>query len=139
MKFIYNKTLTILNKLKASDTLSKQDLWFKHVIHDGAWYITNESSVSGTTVNMASKITVLIPYSELYLPYKDWKVDTNQLNHFTMSNGDYIVNGILDEEVNSQTITKILLKYEPNVCSVKSINELPKRGIGNVMLKIEGV
>ena len=139
MNFIYNKTLTILNKLKASDTLSKQDLWFKHVIHNGAWYITNESSMSGTTVNISSKITVLIPYNDMYLPYNDWKSDTNQLKYFTMSNGDYIVNGILEEEVNSQTITKILSKYEPNVCSVKSINELPKRGIENVMLKIEGV
>ena len=139
MNCIYNKTLTILNKLKASDTLSKQDLWFKHIIYNGAWYVTNESSVSGTTVNIASKITVLIPYSEMYLPYKDWKLGTNQLNCFTMSNGDYIVNGVLEEEINSQTITKILSKYEPDVCSVKSINELPKRGIENVMLKIEGV
>ena len=139
MKLVYNKPLTILNKLKASDTLSKQDLWFKHIIHDGAWYITNESSVSGTTVSMSSKITVLIPYNEMYLPYKEWKLETNILKYFTMSNGDYIINGVLEDEINSQTITKTLSRYEPDVCSVKSINVLPRRGIETVMLKIEGV
>ena len=139
MKLVYNKPLTILNKLKASDTLSKQDLWFKHIIHDGAWYITNESSVSGTTVSMSSKITVLIPYNEMYLPYKERKLETNILKYFTMSNGDYIINGVLEDEINSQTITKTLSRYEPDVCSVKSINVLPRRGIETVMLKIEGV
>ena len=139
MKLVYNKPLTILNKLKASDTLSKQDLWFKHIIHDGAWYITNESSVSGTSVSMSSKITVLIPYNEMYLPYKEWKLETNILKYFTMSNGDYIINGVLEDEINSQTITKTLSRYEPDVCSVKSINVLPRRGIETVMLKIEGV
>ena len=66
---IYNETLTILNKLKASDTMSKQDLWFKHVIQDGAWYMTNETSMSGTTVNISSKITILIPNNSMYQEY----------------------------------------------------------------------
>ena len=136
---IYNETLTILNKLKASDTMSKQDLWFKHVIQNGAWYMTNETSMSGTTVNISSKITILIPNNSMYQEYNVWKQGSNQLAHFTMSTGDYIVKGLVDEEITSQNITKILSMYGNDVCSVKSVRELPNRGIANVMLKVEGV
>lgn len=136
---IYNETLTILNKLKACDTMSKQDLWFKHVIQDGAWYVTNETSMSGTTVNISSKITILIPNNSMYRDYNVWKQGSNQLANFTMSTGDYIVRGLVDEEITSQNITKILNMYGNDVCSVKSVRELPNRGIANVMLKVEGV
>ena len=56
-----------------------------------------------------------------------------------MSNCDYIVKGLVDEEITSQNITKILSMYDNDVCSVKSVRELPNRGIANVMLKVEGV
>ena len=136
---MYKETVTIFNKLKGVDALSKQDIWYKRVLTGVGWYTKSVSSVTGSTVNIGSKIQVLIPNNKGYIPYNIWKGNGLQTTGFTLSLNDYIVRGIVEEEVTAQTITKVLAAYEPNVCQIRGIRELPSRGIEFIQFSIEGV
>lgn len=136
---IFTQKVTILNKLKAVDSLSKTDVWYKTTIENAVWYEKSQSSVNGTTVQIGTSIIVEIPFNERYKPYKDWKTAGGQLGHFTLSAGDYVIVGDVEEDINSNNITKVVSKYEPQCCTVRHFRELPKRGLSVVQLYVEGV
>lgn len=140
MKNIYNDTITILNKLKATDSITKQDAWYKTILHNAYWSNTSVSNVSGTTVGVGEVIKVLIPFNNNYKQYNDWKQAGNQDDAYTMSTNDYIIYGEVLEDVTSNNVVQITTKYGEKVCTVRSVTECEKR-ISNqvVQLKIEGV
>lgn len=138
---MYDKTITVLNKLKASDSSTKQDIYYKTVLHNCGWYERSIQNVQGTQVSIGSVIKVFIPFDERFLPYEEWKKSSNQLGHYTMSQGDTIILGEVEEEVTPSTITKIKKLYEPNVCEVrhKQVNEAVNGIDLNVQIYVEGV
>lgn len=140
MENIYNDTITILNKLKATDSITRQDVWYKNILHNAYWSKTGVSNVAGTTVGVGEVIKVLIPFSDNYKQYNDWKQAGNQDGYFTISLNDYIVSGEVVEDVTSSNVTQIMVKYGDMACTVRSVTECEKR-ISNqvVQLKIEGV
>lgn len=139
LKNIYNQTITILNKLKRPDSLTGKDVWYKTVIHDAVWYTDSARSAGNHDVYIGSYITILIPFHKEYLDYLEWRKPGNQDNFFTFSNGDYVIKGIMEEEVNADNIVKTLEKYGENVCFVRHHKEVYERFGARVQLKIQGV
>lgn len=138
LKNIYNQKVTILNKLKKVDSPGNLDVWQKTVIDDAVWYSRVERTVSNNAVVIGSYITCHIPFHKEYLPYSEWKLEGNQDGHYTMSSGDYIVLGEVEEEITPQNIIATMQKYEPNVCIVKHCTEAPMRFGATVQLMVEG-
>jgi len=135
---MFDKTITIVNKLKKADIVGGTvDLWYKTVIHGVDFKKVLVKNVSGTTVSMGESHMVLIPFFKGYLPYSEWKL--NPLAGFTASQGDYIFLGMELEEIpTAATITAIKNLYEPNVCDIRMVTVAQNNGIAKTQLKIDG-
>lgn len=136
-------SITILNRLKRKDSVTGLDVWYKTILKDVKYKQDKVTTVVGTDVSMGESYTILIPFNENYKPYNVWKNSTDKDTTYTMSQGDYIYLGIeLAENVNPSNVVKLKTQYEPNVCEVRSIEEVPmdskKYGI-KIQLRIGGV
>lgn len=136
---IYNQRVTILNKLKRTDSKTGVDVWRKSTVDDVVWYTKSARSAGSSSVFIGTYITVLFPFNTRYLPYMEWKKPGNQEEHFTMSSGDYIILGDVPENITANNIIKVLEQYGENVCQVKHHNANYKRFGARVQLKVEGV
>lgn len=136
---IYNQRVTILNKLKRTDSKTGVDVWRKSTVDDVVWYTKSSRSAGSSSVFIGTYITVLFPFNSRYLPYMEWKKPGNQEEHFTMSCGDYIILGDVPENITANNIIKVLEQYGENVCQVKHHNANYKRFGARVQLKVEGV
>ena len=136
---IYNQRVTILNKLKRTDSKTGVDVWRKSTVDDVVWYTKSARSAGSSSVFIGTYITVLFPFNSRYLPYMEWKKPGNQDEHFTMSSGDYIILGDVPENITANNIIKVLEQYGENVCQVKHHNGNYKRFGARVQLKVEGV
>lgn len=136
---IYNQRVTILNKLKRTDSKTGVDVWRKSIVDDVVWYTKSARSAGSSSVFISTYITVLFPFNSRYLPYMEWKKPGNQDEHFTMSSGDYIILGDVPENITANNIIKVLEGYGENVCQVKHHNANYKRFGARVQLKVEGV
>jgi hypothetical protein len=139
LEHIYNETITILNRLRRADGDGKVDLWYKTVLNDVAWYTASARSAGGNAVYIGTYITVLVPFNEKYLPYMDWKNAENRDKYFTVSNNDYIIKGIVPEEITADNVVSVMQKYGEDVCLVRHHNENHNRFGAKVQLKIQGV
>ena len=93
----------------------------------------------GNGVYIGTYITVLIPFNDDYLNYREWKKLDDKSGKFTMSSGDYIVLGDVEEEITAQNVVAVIKEYEGFSCMVKHIKKPHKRFNATVQLKIEGV
>lgn len=134
---MYDKTITIVNKLKKADKVgATTDTWVKTVLHTAEIKKTTTKTVSGTTVSMGESLIVLIPFNQGYVPYLTWKTDTSK--GFTMSQGDLIFLDMeLTETPTSANITTLKTTYDN--CEARVIQVAEDNGLARVQLKIEGV
>lgn len=139
LKNIYNQRVTILNKLKRTDSLTGADVWYKTVIEDAAWYTKAARTASGSGVYIGTYITVLLPFHSDYKNYLDWVAENNREKYFTISANDYIVLGDVAEEITADNVVKTLQKYGENVCTVRSHSTQYQRYGAKVQVRIEGV
>ena len=121
MNEIYNKKISVLNKLKGSDSPSNIDSYFKTILDGCGWNTKKVSSVSGSTVSIGEVIRIMIPFKDNYLPYSEWKADGKQAGNFTLSLNDTIILGEVLEDVTPKTITTIKKQYAPDVCEIRHI------------------
>ncbi len=139
-KSIYNQRITILNKLKRVDTDDKKlDVWYKHTVDNAVWYEDSARNSGGNGVYIGTYITVLIPFNDDYTDYRNWKQLEDKDSKFTMSSGDYVVLGDVEEEINASNVVEVMKSYEGNYCIVRHIKRPHKRFNATVQLKIEGV
>lgn len=138
---IYNQKITVLNRLKRADVPggSKVDVWYKTTVDEVAWYTDSARNSGGNGVYIGTYITVLILFGKGYIPYREWKDMESHETGFTMSSGDYIILGEVEEEIDSSNIVEVMNKYGEDVCQVKHIQRPHKRFGAKVQLKIEGV
>lgn len=123
---IYDKTVTVINKLDARDSALKQDEYFKHEIDHVMWsLVTTRSVAQDGTVTIGTSHRVQIPESESYVPYKKW-VGTDHQSVFTVRAGDYVVLGSVAEEVSAATIKKVIAQYEPEAFQVQTFRDATK-------------
>lgn len=136
---IYDKQITILNRLRRDDSVTGLDVWHKTTVDKCAWYTESERGVSGNQALVATVYTVLIPFDERYVPYIDWKQAGRQEGNYTMSAGDYVILGEVSEEITANNVVATMQKYGARKCQVKAIRELDARFMNRVQLKVEGV
>lgn len=139
LEHIYNETVTILNKVRRSDAGGQKDLWYKTILNNVAWYTDSARSAGGSAVYIGSYITILVPFNDKYLPYMEWKKLSNREKFFSISNNDYVVKGIVTEDISADNIVSVMQKYGEDVCLVKHHNENHRRFGAKVQLKIQGV
>jgi len=139
LEHIYNETITILNRLRRADYNGKVDLWYKTVLHDVAWYTASARSAGGSAVYIGTYITILVPFNDKYVPYMEWRNAENRGELFTISNNDYIIKGVVPEEITAENVVSVMQKYGEDVCLVKHHNENHNRFGAKVQLKIQGV
>lgn len=135
---MYDKTITIVNKLKKIDSGvgATTDTWVKTVLNTAEIKKTVTKTVQDSSVIMGESITVLIPFNQGYLPYSTWKTDTTK--GFTMSLGDLIFLDMeLTETPNSANITTLKKTYDN--CEARVIEIADKNGMTKVELKVDGV
>lgn len=114
----FKHTVTILNKLRNTDSVTKQDVWYKTTVQMCSWSEYAESSMNGDTVSIGGHFVVRIPKQENYLPYSEWK--KNPDGHLTFSVGDIIIKGEIEEDIiTANTIPTIFQKYRPEAFYVK--------------------
>ena len=113
----FGDTITILNKLKAIHSASKMDIWKKTVLDNCFFSSQAVRNIKGTTVTMGNNFICRVPKNKDYSPYNEWSKD---LTGFTFSTGDFIVNGIVTEEIiDANNIKKIIEQYKPNTFEIR--------------------
>ena len=134
---MYDKTVTIVNKLKKADSGigATTDTWKKTVLTNAEFHKKTVRSVSGSTVSIGESETVLIPFGSGYLPYETWKADTSK--GFTMNTGDLIFYHSLTETPTSANITSLKQTYD--CCDVRTVEIAKSNGFARVQVKVEGV
>lgn len=124
---IYDETVTVINRLDAKDSALKQDAYFMTTISNCMWSVRQTRSVRDDgTVVIGTVHSVQIPESENYLPYRDWKRAEKRADSFTLTVGDYVVRGEVDEEVNASNIRSVIREYEPDAFQIKSFRDATK-------------
>lgn len=134
-----NGTITLLNKLRRKDSTTNIDVWYKTIIQNCAYKRDRVSNVNGNVVSMGQSITVLIPFTGKYLPYREWKLLEDKTGYYTLSEQDVIILDMVREDVTAQNITQIKNDYEPNTCDIRSIEQVEKKLSVSFEFRVSGV
>lgn len=95
--------------------------------------------MNGTVVSMGEEFTVLIPFTNKFLPYKEWKVKEDKTGFYTLSPQDIIIIGIVTEDVTPDNVINIKSDYEPNTCEIRSIEQVEKKLSVTYEFRVGGV
>lgn len=132
-------TITLLNRLKRKDSVTNTDVWYKSVIENCVYKKDRISNISGTVVSMGQQFTILIPFTDKYVPYKKWKSLEDKTGYYTLSNQDVIILDIVEENVTAQNIIQVKNDYEPNTCEIRSIEQVDKKLSVQFEFRVGGV
>lgn len=132
-------TITLLNKLSRKDSVTNTDIWYKTEIENCTYKKDRVTSVDGKVVSMGQQFTVLIPFTDKYIPYSQWKTLEDKTNYFTLSNQDVIILESVPEEVTDKTIIAVKQAHEPNTCEIRSIEQVIKRSGVKFEFRVSGV
>ena len=132
-------TITLLNKLKRKDSVTGKDIWYKSIIEHCTFTKKRVSQMNGTVVSMGEEFTVLIPFTDKFLPYKEWKVKEDKKEYYTISREERIIIGIVTEDVTPDNVINIKSDYEPNTCEIRSIEQVEKKLSVTYEFRVGGV
>lgn len=134
------KKITILNKLSESDSVSHREEWFKTIIENVSFSVTRVQNVDGNNVSIGQTYTILIPFSEQYVPYHEWRELEKKENFYTMSQGDCVVfTDVVESVTNSDGFEAVRRKYSHCSCEVRSIEEVERTNGATIQLRLKGV
>jgi hypothetical protein len=96
----WETTLTVYNKFE--DTQTQVVKWYRTVIDNCFWKYTGNKVNVGNIVLETNDIICRIPKKDNFLPKHKWiKVPNDEMyNYFTLGQGDIIVCGEVDDEIN---------------------------------------
>lgn len=117
----FRHTVTVLNKRDGLDSPDHLDTWKKTVLKQCAWKQTETQSQSwrvsdDTEISEGAEYIVRVPPSTEYRPYSVWKED---MEGFTFSPGDCIINGEVNEEVTAETVQSVVSQHRPDAFEVR--------------------
>ena len=119
-----DQTLTIINKLYAKDAALAADAYYKTVV-SGVWSAKSVRSVLGTG-DVAVAATVIMQFADTsnYLPYREWSKAANRDSMWTLREGDYVVRGIVTDDVSTATaLKKAMAAHEPDAVQVQAVHD----------------
>lgn len=111
----WDTTLTIFNKYE--DPVTQVVTWFKHVVVECFWKPTGNKVVINNVTIETDDIICRIKKNDAFLEKYVWitKPNDQMANYFTLSPGDIIVKGEVDDVINEYTSGKrssdLLKKY----------------------------
>ena len=111
----WDTTLTIFNKYE--DPVTQVVTWFKHVVTECFWKPTGNKVVINNVTIETDDIICRIKKNDSFLEKYIWitKPNDEMANYFTLSPGDIIVKGEVDDDINEYVSGKrsseILKKY----------------------------
>ena len=99
----WNTTITIFNKYE--DTQTRIITWYKTVVKNCFWKVSGNIVYLNDSKLDTDTLTVRIPKDDRFLDKYLW-IDipsTEKAQHFTLSTGDIIVKGTVQDEINEYT------------------------------------
>ncbi|MFL8951102.1 DUF6751 family protein [Helcococcus kunzii] len=97
---ITESNITIYNKF--IDSKTRNDVWKKTQIKNVHWEESKGANIIKSGMTNADSVKVFIPYSsieeDVYIDPKQYKGDG-----FTLKPGDYIVKGLIEDEITSSS------------------------------------
>lgn len=111
----WDTTLTIFNKYE--DPITQVVTWFKHVVAECFWKPTGNKVVINNVTIETDDIICRIKKNDSFLEKYIWitKPNDEMANYFTLSPGDIIVKGEVDDDINEYVSGKrssdLLKKY----------------------------
>lgn len=99
----WNQTITVYNQFK--DPKTNKTIWYKTTIHECFWRYTEEKFIINGTVVNANVTICRIPKQDNYLDRYLWEQldDTERQNYFTLTIGDMVVKGDVDDDIDEYT------------------------------------
>lgn len=96
----WNTTITVYNKFE--DPQTQLVTWYRQVIDGCFWKYSGNKVVVGNTVLETKDIICRIRIDNRFLEKHEWIAIPNDRmsNYFTLSQGDIIVKGEVDDEIN---------------------------------------
>ena len=117
----FNCTITILNKLDGINSKTGLDVWKKTVLHNCFFSTQAIRNISGTTVSIGNNFVCRIPKNNNYKPYNEW---IDNLEGFTLSTGDFIIKGEIEEDIiTPNNIRSVVEKYSPNAFEIRCFKD----------------
>lgn len=139
----FNNTITIFNKLRAQDSTSNTDVWYKTILYNNTWTAKTLSEVSETTFNVSSFFVVRCPENSEYNQYTDWSKEPGI--GFTFSVGDVVIKGEIEDpedpekqEFNTQQVNKLTQTHQPNAFIIKMFKDNTGAATLSKHYRIEG-
>lgn len=113
--------VTVLNKLKAEDTVEHRDKWYATVIENCFFKQKELRDANGNVIGTDGAYVCRIPIQEKFLPYSEWKKGPE--GRITFSPGDYVLKGELSEgDVIDVTVTQVYHKYRPDIFEIQAFS-----------------
>lgn len=122
MNLNYVHTITLYNRIKATDTAEKKEKWIRTVIPN-CFYKAQMNTNLSTQATISNTYTVRIAQDKRYLPYTEFA--KNPTGHFTVSMDDIVVLGNCQEQIsgiNEHTATQLLNRHKPNAFKVTAFS-----------------
>lgn len=96
----WNTTITIYNRYE--DAQTNLVTWYKHTIDGAFWKYTGNKIVVGNVVLETKDVICRIRKDEHFLERFEWinLPNDEMANYFTLGEGDIIVKGTVDDEIN---------------------------------------
>lgn len=96
----WNTTITIYNRYE--DAQTNLVTWYKHTIDGTFWKYTGNKIVVGNVVLETKDVICRIRKDEHFLERFEWinLPNDEMANYFTLGEGDIIVKGTVDDEIN---------------------------------------
>ncbi len=132
----FDHTITILNRLNGCDSGDKIDKWKKTTLHLCSWTYQAVRTNSGASMLVDRSCVVRIPKSDTFRPYNEWKTD---MDGWTVSLGDYVIKGEVQEEVTPLTVQQIVNQHRPDAFEVRMFQDATRiiEALGHY--RLEGV
>lgn len=112
----WDTTITIFNKFK--DPQTKVVRWYKTVVTGAFWKYVGDKVTIGQTVLETNNIICRIRKDSRFLEKYQWEQKPNDQmsNYFTLGNGDIIVKGTVEDDINEyqsgSRSTDLIAKYK---------------------------
>ena len=114
----WDKTITIYNK--SIDPTTQRVSWYRTVVENCFWKYVNKTytlrGADGGVLLETKDVICRIPEDDRFLSKREWNALSDKTDTFTLANGDIIVLGEVDDEIDEYTSgkrsTDLVTKYK---------------------------
>ncbi len=124
-----NANLTLYNKY--IDTTTRSEKWQRTQILGVLWENRKAGNVIKSGMLEADQASIYIPFFHgvNFLAKPDWQALTTKTGMWTLQTGDFVVNGLVNDEITSSfTISDLNAKYADVLC-ITSIDTMDQGSV----------